>query len=276
MMYITEGGNIFKNAEGAELTRRITRAEIPPTIEWLEKITGLDFSEEKDEEDVPTKWLGSTGRKDDSGDLDLAVDDKAITKEILADVLTRWCQQQGIPAEQIRNRAKTKLAPAWKEGWIELTGDSVHFKTPINGDPKNGFAQTDFMFGDPKWQAFAMKGARQGDQYTGMSRHVILASIVTALNPTLKWSYKNGIVDRNTNETIEGGKDPQVLSKVTGIPVLSLMSADKIIAAIHKRPDYNVLIAGARETLAKSNIQLPESASRPGTASWFRELSHRL
>ena len=114
---LTEGGNIFKNAEGAELTRRIVR------------------------------------------------------------VLSRWCQQQGIPPDQIRNRAKTKSGPAWKEGWIELTGDSVHFKTPINGNAKNGFAQTDFMFGDPKWQAFAMKGARQGDQYTGMSKQVMLSSI---------------------------------------------------------------------------------------------------
>jgi len=275
-MMLTEGGNIFKNAEGVELTRRIVRAEIPTTIAWLEKITGLDFSEERDEEDVPTKWLGSTGRKDDSGDLDLAVDDKAITKEVLADVLSRWCQQQGIPADQIRNRAKTKSAPAWKEGWVELTGDSVHFKTPINGNVKNGFAQTDFMFGDPKWQAFAMKGARQGDQYTGMSKQVMLSSIVNAVAPELKWSYKYGLVDRATNQTIEGGKDPQMLSQVTGIPLASLMSADKIIAAVQRRPDYQTIIAAARETLGKSGIQLPESAPAAGSAHWFRVMADRI
>jgi len=275
-MMLTEGGNIFKNAEGAELTRRINRAEIPTTIAWLEKITGLDFSEERDEGDVPTKWLGSTGRKDDSGDLDLAVDDKAITKEVLADVLSRWVQQQGIPVDQVRNRAKTKAAPAFKQGWIELTGDSVHFRTPINGNASNGFAQTDFMFGDPKWQAFAMKGASQGDQYTGMSRHIILSSIVNAVAPELKWSYKHGLVDRATNQTIEGGKDPQMLSQVTGIPVANLGSADKIVAAIQRRPDYQTITAAARETLGQSGVQLPESAPPAGSANWFRVMADRI
>jgi hypothetical protein len=270
MMYLYEGGNVFKHADGTEVTRRINRAEIPTTIAWLEQITGLDFSEEKDEEDIPTKWLGTTGRKDSSGDLDLSVDDKAITKDVLAGVLAKWCQQQGIADDQIRN------SKANRNGWVALTGDSVHFKTPVNGDPKNGFAQTDFMFGDPKWQAFAMKGARQGSQLTGMSRHVILSSIVNALNPNLKWSYKNGLVDRASNETIDGGKEPQTLSKVTGIPVAKLNTADDIIAAIKNRPDYQQLVAGARETLSKSNITLPEAAPLPGTAAWFRTMGHNL
>jgi len=273
---LTESQNVFKDAEGNQVARRIMTTEIPSTISWLEKITGLDFTQEKDKEGYPTKWLGTTGRKKgtekepgSSGDLDLSVDDKSITKEELKAILIKWCLQQGIPQEQIENRKD------FRDGWVAMSGDSVHFKTPINGDVKNGFAQTDFMFGDPKWQAFAMKGGRENSPYKGMARHIILASIVSAINPNYTWSYKNGIIDKSVNPkkptTIEGGKDPRTLSKLTGIPISKLNTADDIIEAISKRPDYEQLVAKARETLAHDNIQLPETAPIH-TAAWMKTL----
>jgi hypothetical protein len=109
-----------------------------------------------------------------------------------------------------------------------------------------------------------------------MSRHVILASIVSALHPGLKWSYKHGLVDRVTNKTVDDGKSPAKLSQVTGIPVAKLNSADDIIDAVSKRPNYDQLVAAARETLAKSDIQLPEAAPTPGTAAWFRTYTDKL
>jgi len=273
---LTESQNVFRDAEGNQVARRIMTSEIPSTVDWLEKITGLDFTQEKDKEGYPTKWLGTTGRKKgtekepgSSGDLDLSVDDKSIAKEELKAILIKWCLQQGIPQDKIENRKD------FRDGWVAMSGDSVHFKTPINGDVKNGFAQTDFMFGDPKWQAFAMKGGRENSPYKGMARHIILASIISALNPNYTWSYKNGIIDKSVNPkkptTIEGGKDPRTLSKLTGIPIGKLNTADDIIDAIGKRPDYEQLVAKARETLAHDNIQLPETAP-VHTAAWMRKL----
>lgn len=275
---LNEGGNVFKQADRTPLTRRILTSEIPATVGWLEQITGIDFTLDRDDTDVPIKWLGTTGRKKgsesepgSSGDLDLSVEETQVSKEELVSKLAAWCRQQGIPDEQIMNTAKDKTR------WIEKTGDSVHFRTPISGDNKNGFAQTDFMFtADPEFQQFSMRGGREGSPLVGMSRHVILASIVSALNPNLKWSYKNGLVDRETNTTIENGKNPATLSKVTGIPVAKLNDADDIVEFVSKRPDYNQLIAAARETLAKSNIQLPEAAPAPGTAAWFRTYTNKL
>ena len=275
---LLEGGNVFKKADKTPLTRRILTSEIPATVSWLEQITGLDFTLDRDDTDVPIKWLGTTGRKKgseqqpgSSGDLDLSVEETAVSKDTLVARLAAWCRQQGIPDEQIMNVAKDKTR------WIEKTGDSVHFRTPVAGDSKNGFAQTDFMFtADPAFQQFSMRGGREGSPLVGMSRHVILASIVSALQPNLKWSYKNGLVDRVTNATIENGKSPATLSKVTGIPLAKLNDADDIIEAVSKRPDYEQLIASARETLAKSNIQLPESAPTPGTAAWFRTYSDKF
>jgi hypothetical protein len=247
MKTLNEGGNIFKAADGTSLTQRINRDNVPATIQWIESVTGLPFPEES--------WLGTTGRKSTSGDLDLAVDESKITKEDLIKVLLA----AGVDAKDIKK-----------------SGDSVHVKSPIAGDPKNGFVQADLMFGDPGWQAFSMMGAPEESKLTGMSRHVILASIVSALHPGLKWSYKHGLVDRVTNTTVEDGKSAKKLSDLTGIPVGKLNTADDILDAVSNRPNYEQLIAAARETLAKSDIQLPEAAPAPGTAAWFRTYSDRF
>ena len=246
-MMVNEGGNVFKRTDGGSLTQRINQADVPATVKWIESVTGLPFPEQR--------WLGTTGRKSSSGDLDLSVDASTIDKETLIQAL---------------------LSNGVDRAAIKKSGDSVHVLTPIAGDPANGYVQSDLMFGEPEWQSFSMSGAAEGSKLTGMSRHVILASIVNALNPALKWSYKNGLVDRVTNATIENGKSPATLSKVTGIPVAKLNSPDDIVDAISKRADYNQLIAAARETLAKSNIELPESAPTPGTAAWFRSYSDKF
>lgn len=246
-MQINEGGHVFKSPDGQPLTQRINREDVPATIKWIEHVSDIRFPEES--------WLGTTGRKASSGDLDLAVDETAIDKDTLIKVLL----SSGVDAKAIKK-----------------SGDSVHIMVPIGGRLGQGYVQADLMFGDPKWQAFSMSGGAEGSQLTGMSRHVILASIVSALHPGLKWSYKHGLVDRVTNTTIEDGKSPATLSKITGIPAVKLNSADDIIDVISKRPNYDQLIAAARETLAKSDIQLPEAAPTPGTAAWFRTYTDKL
>jgi len=247
MKQLNEGGNIFKAADGTPLTQRINRDDVASTIKWVESVTGIAFPTEN--------WLGTTGRKSSSGDLDLAVDETKTTKEDLIKALL----SKGVDAKDVKK-----------------SGDSVHVRAPIAGDPKNGFVQADLMFGDPAWQAFSMSGAPEESKLTGMSRHVILASIVSALHPGLKWSYKHGLVDRVTNQTIEDGRSAKKLSDVTGIPVAKLNTADDILDAVSKRPDYDQLVAAARETLVKSNIQLPEAAPLPGTAKWFRKYSNKF
>lgn len=242
-----EGGNIFKTPDGRPLTQRIQRDDVPATIKWIESKTNISFPLET--------WLGTTGRKSSSGDLDLAVDESKTTKEDLIKILLA----AGIDAKDIKK-----------------SGDSVHIKAPIGGDPNNGFVQADLMFGDPGWQAFSMSGAPEESKLTGMSRHVILASIVSALHPGLKWSYKHGLVDRVTNTTVPDGKSAKKLSEITGIPVAKLNTADDILDAVSKRPNYEQLISAARETLAKSDIQLPEAAPAPGTAEWFRKTANKI
>ena len=91
-----EGGNVFKNADGSEATQRIARDNVVPTVQWLEQLTGLSLVD---------NMLGTTGKKESSGDLDLAVDATKVTK----DVLVQQLLAKGIDKADIRK-----------------TGDSVH------------------------------------------------------------------------------------------------------------------------------------------------------
>jgi hypothetical protein len=239
-MKITEGGNVFKLADGSEATQRIARADVISTVQWLEQLTGLNLVD---------NMLGSTGYKETSGDLDLAVDASKISKEVLVQQLLK----KGIEPTDIKK-----------------TGDSVHFKTPINGEAKNGYVQTDFMFGDPNFQRFSMTGSPEGSPFKGMHRHVLLASIAKAQN--MKWSYKNGLMDRATNEVIS--KDPsEIAHKLFNGSAADLASVETIVAKIKNLPNYNALVADARETLGKENVQLPESQQAivgEGSAAWFK------
>lgn len=254
MIDLFEGGNVFKGPDKEPLTRRIKRDEIPSTIAYLEKETGVDFTMDKDEEGVPVKWLGTTGRKEDSGDLDLSVDANELDKKEFAN----------------------KLAGIFGKDSVKLSGDSVHLKTPINGDPANGFAQTDFMFStNPKFQQGSMIGGQGA--YRGEHRHILLSSIARARG--LKYSPKFGLVDPETNEPIAGGDDWNKIAKdLLGLTatVKDIRSVDTIINYIKKLPNYDELVAAAKETLGKQGVSLPENKTietfQPGSIGWMRQM----
>jgi len=252
---LLEGGNVFKGADKQPLTRRIKREEIPATIAYLERVTGLDFTTDKDEAGVPIKWLGTTGRKTDSGDLDLSVDENEIDKKTLVNAL---------------------LSAGFDKSRVKMSGDSVHLMTPINGDESNGFAQTDFMFSqDPAWQQFSVRGGLEGSPYRGEHRHILLASIARARG--FKYSYKNGLMDPETDTTIT--KDPNKMAKdLLGQTATSkdIVSVESILNYIKKLPNYEELVAAARETLGKQGMELPQKEAfenyQPGSIGWMRKL----
>ena len=209
------GGNVFKVA-GANTTGRINKADVIPTVKWLEQLTGLHLL---------NNMLGSTGYKDTSGDIDLAVDDTQLTKDALVSRL---------------------LAQNISKADIKKSGDSVHLKTPINGIVKNGYVQTDFMFGDVQWQKFSMMGSPVNSKYKGMHRHLLLASIAKAQG--MKWSYKNGLVDRATSNIIS--KDPEHIAKLLFNGSASdLQSVESILSKIKSFSNYSLLINDAKDTL---------------------------
>jgi len=244
-MIILEGGNVFKDPKGAPATERISRENVVPTVQWLEQLTGLGLQD---------NMLGSTGRAATSGDLDLGVDSTKISK----DVLIKQLLKRGVKAEDIKK-----------------SGDAVHLKTPILGDPSNGYVQTDFMFSDnPTLQQFALMGGSEGSQFKGVHRAILLASIAKAQN--MKWSPKFGLVDRGTDEVIAADpKEIAVRLLGQGHAPKDLITVETIIKAIKDRPDFEQLVADAKENFSRDNLVLPESRPLPGTGAWFRAWKNR-
>ena len=111
MTDLFEGGNVFKDDAGTILTKRINRADVLPTIKWLETVTGLELTDH---------LLGTTGKKETSGDLDIAIDANEVNKDEFAAKLGEYISKQGSDPKQ----------------WIKKSGVSVHFKTPIKGDQR--------------------------------------------------------------------------------------------------------------------------------------------
>lgn len=219
--YITEGGNIFKDENGEIQTRSITKSDIEPTIRWLEKISNLPLVD---------NTLGSVGKKEHSGDLDIAVDENVISKDELVSHLIKWAKDQKLPDDQIINKRP------FKGGWLDKSGISVHFKTPIRGDASNGYAQTDFMFTDDiAWMKFSMFSAGDDSRYSGADRNLLMSSIAKSLPGDFKYSWQKGLIARSTGETIS--KDPDQIAAVLlgkGYKQGDLESVETIMGALSK------------------------------------------
>ena len=50
---------------------------------------------------------------------------------------------------------------------------------------------------------------------------------------------------------------------------------ETIIKAIKDRPDFEQLVADAKENFSRDNLVLPESRPLPGTGAWFRSWKNR-
>jgi hypothetical protein len=253
MTLLLEGGNIFKDAVGKPATIRIAKSDVLPTVQWLEGITNLELTD---------NMLGTTGKKDTSGDLDLAVDVSSTTKADLEATLLAWVQ------DKIGGEVNGKE-------WIRKSGINVHFKTPIKGDDSNGFVQTDFMFGDPDWMKFSLQGSGPNSPYKGMHRHILLSSI--AKTKGMKWSANEGLKDRETNELVS--QDPNQIAKTllgqTATPS-TLESVESIVNFIKKLPNYEELVADAVESFARDGLELPDNKKvetyQADHNAWMRKL----
>jgi hypothetical protein len=258
MTYLNEGGNVFKDAQGQPVTQRIKQADIPSTVAWLETVTGLDLSHDKDENGIPVKWLGSTGKKPDSGDLDLAVDATEITKAELKGQLDAWA-------------AKNKQDP---RDWTRLTGEAVHFKTPIQGDPKRGYVQTDFMFmPNLEWGTFWLGGGT-GSAYKGVFRNVLMSSIAKALG--LKASAK-GIISRQTDRVVT--MDPDQAAGILLAPQYKrnqLMTVESIYKALAMDPDRDAKLADFREYLSREGVKEPDMGVAESDVHFLARLRDRI
>ena len=230
---LTESGNVFKDQEKKPLTKRIDRADVDPTLKWLESIlVGFDLMNNK---------LGSTGKKPTSGDLDIAIDSNVHSKEEIIQILTPWVKEH-YPEDKLRS-------------WIAKSGVSVHFKAPINGNPENGFVQTDLMMGDPIFLAWASSG-EPGNQFRGQHRQILLASIAKANG--YRWSGFYGLTHRVTGDKTT---DPREITNILLGPDRSpdeMTTIPSILNAIKNKDNYEELVSDAVATFPMYGVDFPD------------------
>lgn len=250
-MYLKEGGNVFKDKQGQPLTQRINQADVPATIKYIENILGIDFP--------PERWLGSTGRKPTSGDLDLGVDLNEISKDQLATALQQIVTSQGLDPRE----------------WVVKKGE-VHFRTPIAGDADKGYVQTDFMFfPNLDWGTFYYGGA-EGSAFKGMNRNVLISSMAKALGFKVG---ANGMFSRSTEELVPGGMDPNHVARVLLGPAFTkenLKNVESIYAALSNDPNKDAKLKDFREYLQREGLKEPQLSVSEDDVSFLARLRDRI
>jgi hypothetical protein len=240
-MNLLEGGNVFKDGDGRALTQRINQTDVKPTLAWLEEmLPGLDLQ---------NNTLGSTGIKDTSGDLDIAVDANKLSKEQLVAELSRWAQSHGFKPEE----------------WVKKSGSAVHFKTPINGRPDSGYVQTDFMFmNDVPWSKFVLGAMPADSRYKGRERNVLMNSIAKSMG--YKLNQNAGIADRGTNQLITNNPDEvaKLLLNRTATRQ-DLASVESILQSLSTDPDRDAKLADFRQHMEREGLPFMESEMPPVT-----------
>lgn len=229
-MIINEGGNVFKDANGQPVTQRIRQTDVKPTLAWLEELLpGLD---------VQNNTLGSTGIKDTSGDMDIAVDTTQVTKEQLVARLSQWATSHGFKPEE----------------WVKKSGTAVHFKTPITGRPDQGYVQTDFMFlQNIPWSKFVLGAMPADSQFKGRERNVLMNSIAKSMG--YKLNQNAGIADRATNQVLSD--DPDQVAKMLlnrSATRDDLASVETIMAALQRDPAREQKLADFRAHMEREGI----------------------
>jgi len=235
-MNIFEGGNVFKDADGRALTQRINQADVKPTLAWLEQLVpGLDLL---------NNTLGSTGIKDTSGDLDIAVDANRVSKEQLQHRLEQWAISHGFKPQE----------------WVKKSGTAVHFKTPITGRPDLGYVQTDFMLmNNVPWSKFVLGAMPADSKFKGRERNVLMNSLAKSMG--YKLNQVAGIADRATNKLITD--DPDRVAKLLLNKTATrqdLASVESILQAISTDPKRDAKLADFRAHMEREGIPFMESA----------------
>jgi len=163
-MMLNEGGSM--PGVGA-----IHISEIEPTLNALEKILGIDLK---------NNVLGSVGKKEFSGDIDVALQ----------------IDPKDIP-EFINRLEKTPEVLDIKKSSVIMTKVKIvdYDQSKTTAKPRTGHVQIDFMPGDPDWmKTFYHAPNETESKYKGVFRNLLISSIVP--------HYQSKVSD----ETIEDGR----------------------------------------------------------------------
>jgi hypothetical protein len=130
-------------------------SEIEPTLDALEKILKIDLK---------NNTLGSVGKKQFSGDIDVAL-------QIAPDDIPAFVEKlKSVP--EILDIAKSSVIMTK----VKIVGFDPNKEAP--GKPRTGFVQVDFMPGDPGWlKTYYHSPSETESKYKGVFRNIMIATI---------------------------------------------------------------------------------------------------
>lgn len=134
-------------------------SEIEPTLDALEKVLKIDLKD---------NVLGSVGKKEFSGDIDIAVQ----------------VAPEEIPELVKKLEATPEVLDLAKSSVIMTKVKIVNFdQSKQTLKPRTGFVQVDFMPGDPGWmKTYYHSPAETESKYKGVFRNIMIATIAAVLD----------------------------------------------------------------------------------------------
>lgn len=220
-------------------------SEIEPTLDALEKILKIDLKD---------NVLGSVGKKEFSGDIDIALQ----------------IEPEKIPEFMEKLKKVPEVLDMAKSSVIMTKVKIVNFdQTKQTTKPRTGYVQVDFMPGDPGWlKTYYHSPSEKESKYKGVFRNIMIATIAAVVDridsedktddgrpmesERYMWSPTDGLVrikrtpepnkagtgftKKNKNETIGGPwKNPDDIAKVLKLDgAKDLNSYESLKSAIEK------------------------------------------
>jgi hypothetical protein len=291
---ISEGGNVFKNTEYD--TEDILLSNIGPTIKKFTEDLGKVFPNKKStfaSLNDKSNWLGSTGNKPQSGDLDMAYSSEYFFKDGQADI-EGWGIDQN-EYNQLYEKNK-KAARSATDDQIQLksliqlivkkvnsaggdlfTSDkasgagSIHFSYPqytSTGEKLGSRAQLDIDIGDMDWLKFRFNSElpKEDPNIKGLHRGQLMLAMFAALGYTFKSG--RGFIRKDTGETIAdkpqealevfnqeyGPQQPLTLEIVNNYNKLMSYIKDNL-----KPEDQEKVLVMFKEALRRAGAYVPEN-----------------
>jgi hypothetical protein len=220
-------------------------SEIEPTLDALEKILKIDLK---------NNALGSVGKKEFSGDIDIALQ---IEPEKIPEFMEKL---KKVP--EVLDMAKSSVIMTK----VKIVGFDQSKQTT---KPRTGYVQVDFMPGDPGWlKTYYHSPSEKESKYKGVFRNIMIATIAAVVDridseettddgramksERYMWSPTDGLVrirrtpepnkagtgftKKNNNEIIGGPwKTPEDIAKVLKLDsAKDLNSYESLKSAIEK------------------------------------------
>lgn len=225
------GGNIFKNKATS-----ITKDRVAPTIEAYKNALGEIFPMKAHSLSF-FEPVGSAGKKDVSGDLDLAIDWTHIVRSFTSSELQKWgigYDEWNETYTKIHKRARTatyemskmralltlisaKLAENNIDVGGTITAGNIFtcFPQYDEGGPTDDYVQIDWMVGDIEWLEWGYYSHGE-EGLKGLHRTQFLVALFSEIGYT--FSHFSGIKEKKTSEwTITSPEDAlQLLSEHYG------------------------------------------------------------